>query len=158
MSHSVFGGLHRADLISAEDKRATRNNMLHVTDAAENCRQSAYTFSNQGWYISSFKRQTCPGIKHTEWGLPHWATTKISVHITQPCYISLLVTQHKSEVYMTLQGPCALFFTSWRQDLQPASLASCSDQQWVDSHCMWITPETLFSVIQHKHNVCSLDF
>lgn len=99
MSHSILGGLHRAGLISAEDKRATRNNTHHVTDAAENRRQSTHAFSDQGWHISSFKRQTCPGIKHTEWGLPHWATTKVSVHITQPRYISLLITRHRSEGY-----------------------------------------------------------
>lgn len=129
MSHSIFGGLHRADLISAKDKRATHNNMPHVTDAAENHRQSTHAFSDPGWHVSSFKKQTCPGIKHTERGLPHWATTKVSVHITHPCYISFLITQHRSEVYVTLQGPRAFLFTSWRQDLQPALLMSCSDQQ-----------------------------
>lgn len=64
----------------------------------------------------------------------------------------------RSEVYMTLQEPHALFLTSRRQDSKPALLFSCSDQQLLDSHCMRITPETLISVSQHTVFLCSLYF
>lgn len=63
MSHTIFGGLHGADLVSAEDKKATCKNMFHVTDAAENRWQSTHAPPGPGWHISSFKRQTCPVTK-----------------------------------------------------------------------------------------------
>lgn len=66
MSHNIFRGLHEADLVSVEDKKATCKNMLHITGAAENHWQGTHAASDPGWHVSSFKRQTCPVIKHTE--------------------------------------------------------------------------------------------
>lgn len=111
MSHSISWGLHRADLISTENKRATCNNILHVTDAAGSHHQNACALSDHAW--CTFQRQICLGIKHTKCGLPLQAPTKIFMCITWTCYILLLFAQHQSEVYMILQSSPALLFTPW---------------------------------------------
>lgn len=138
MSHSIFWGLHGADLISTENKRATCNNILHVTDAAESHRQSAHALSDHAWH--TFQRQICLGIKYTKWGLPLQAPTKTFMCITWPCYILLLFAQHQSEVYMILQSSPALLFTPWRKACS-AYISFRSAVSWFTLHVgnCWIS-------------------
>lgn len=66
MSHSICGGLHSVDLISTEDERATHNNRLHATEAAENHLQGTLAFPCHGWHVPSFSRHTCCGVRCIE--------------------------------------------------------------------------------------------
>lgn len=78
MSHCIFWELHKSDLISTKNKRATLNNILHATDAAENHCQSAHALSDHGWHVSSFKDRL--GIKYTNRGLPQYISYITSIY------------------------------------------------------------------------------